>query len=142
MRAKEAFADVQSVHVSAHSDVHAGCLFRRSRTVSQWTVWHHLERRCGPEFLRRRTGDHQLAWDVSVRLCAVDSRLWRDCDWICVRGQTAGHIGGRKMSQHTQPQPQLTPWQVVEIVADESDADVTGELTIADKATVRWQEAD
>jgi len=42
-----------------------------------------------------------------------------------------------------QPQPQpLTPWQVVEIVADESDADVTGELTIADKATVRWQEAD
>jgi hypothetical protein len=46
------------------------------------------------------------------------------------------------MSQHTQPQPQLTPWQVVEIVADESDADVTGELTIADKATVRWQEAD
>mgnify|MGYP007038640401 CR=1 FL=1 len=45
------------------------------------------------------------------------------------------------MSQHTQPQPQpLTPWQVVEIVADESD--VNGELTIADKATVRWQEAD
>jgi len=51
------------------------------------------------------------------------------------------------MSQHTQPQSQpqpLTPWQVVEIVADESDAaaGVTGDLTIADKATVRWQEAD
>lgn len=49
------------------------------------------------------------------------------------------------MSQHTQPQPKsqpLTPWQVVEIVADESDANVNGELTIADKATVRWQEAD
>jgi len=49
------------------------------------------------------------------------------------------------MSQQTQPQPNaLTPWQVVEIVADESDAaaGVTGDLTIADKATVRWQEAD
>jgi len=49
------------------------------------------------------------------------------------------------MSQHTQPQPNaLTPWQVVEIVADESDAaaGVTGELTIADKATVCLREAD
>jgi len=46
------------------------------------------------------------------------------------------------MSQQSPPQPKpLTPWQVVEIVADESD-DVNGEMTIADKATVRWQEAD
>jgi hypothetical protein len=45
------------------------------------------------------------------------------------------------MSQQSPPQPKpLTPWQVVEIVADESD--VNGEMTIADKATVRWQEAD
>lgn len=45
------------------------------------------------------------------------------------------------MSQQSPPQPKpLTPWQVVEIVADESDAN--GEMTIADKATVRWQEAE
>jgi hypothetical protein len=34
----------------------------------------------------------------------------------------------------------LTAWQVVEIVADESDA--RGELTVADKATVRWHGGD
>jgi hypothetical protein len=35
----------------------------------------------------------------------------------------------------------MTPWQVVEIVAEESDKR-SSELTIADKARVRWEELD
>jgi hypothetical protein len=35
----------------------------------------------------------------------------------------------------------LTAWQIVEIVAEESDEQAR-EMTIADKARVRWEDAD
>jgi hypothetical protein len=35
----------------------------------------------------------------------------------------------------------MTPWQVVEIVAEESDAQ-TPEMTVADMARVRWTQED
>jgi hypothetical protein len=35
----------------------------------------------------------------------------------------------------------MTPWQIIEIVAEESD-ERTRQMTVADKARVRWEDAD
>jgi hypothetical protein len=46
-------------------------------------------------------------------------------------------------TEHTKTKkspPTLTPWQVAELVANESgDTRTTHEITLADKAVIRWE---
>jgi hypothetical protein len=47
---------------------------------------------------------------------------------------TTEHMKTKKSS------PTLTPWQVVELIANESgDTRGTQEITLADKAVIRWE---
>jgi len=41
-------------------------------------------------------------------------------------------------TKHKTSTPALTPWQVAELVANESD-DASREITLADKAVIRWE---